>query len=226
MSNLERIQYQQNWRLKNKEKRKSYYVNNKEKLSNQQKIKYANNKDTILKKSKQYREFNNVRINQLRKIRRERYKEKIKIQKHNSYVRHKENINIKNNIYSKTHRDSINKNKRKYIKYRLKTDIGFKLIRNLRNRLWYAIRGKRKVGSAAQDLGCSIDYLKKYIESKFTSGMTWKNYGVKGWHLDHIVPLSAFNLMNREEFLKAFHYNNLQPLWAIDNIKKSNKLSL
>jgi hypothetical protein len=69
-------------------------------------------------------------------------------------------------------------------------------------------------------LGCSIPELKTYLESKFQEGMSWENWGIYGWHIDHIIPLDAFNLTNREEFLKACHYTNLQPLWAEENLKK------
>ena len=51
--------------------------------------------------------------------------------------------------------------------------------------------------------------------------MNWNNYGE--WHIDHIKPCSLFNLELEEEQLECFNYKNLQPLWAIDNIKKGNK---
>ena len=54
--------------------------------------------------------------------------------------------------------------------------------------------------------------------------MTWKNHGLKGWHIDHIIPCAAFDLTKEEEQKKCFHYSNLQPLWWIDNLKKSNKM--
>lgn len=101
--------------------------------------------------------------------------------------------------------------------------------RNLRSRLSIAITNGQKTGSAVKDLGCSIDELRFKFESKFypdpQSGksMTWGNYGE--WHIDHIKPLSKYNLGNPEELKKAVHYSNLQPLWAKDNWEKSNKIT-
>ena len=104
-----------------------------------------------------------------------------------------------------------------------KNDTNFRLTCVLRKRLGAAIKGKAKTGSAVVDLGCSIDDLKKYLENQFQPDMTWDNWSRNGWHIDHIVPLSKFDLSNREELLKACHYSNLQPLWAKDNIRKGNK---
>ena len=101
--------------------------------------------------------------------------------------------------------------------------IKFRLSNILRSRLNKAIKGGYKAGSAVTDLGCSIPELKLYLESKFQEGMTWDNYGHKTWHIDHILPLSKFDLSNREELLRACNYTNLQPLWAKDNLVKSNK---
>jgi hypothetical protein len=98
-----------------------------------------------------------------------------------------------------------------------------KISNYLRNRLDRAIQEKQRAGSAVNDLGCSINEFKDYIESKFELGMLWENWGE--WHLDHIRPLASFDLTNKEHFLEACHYTNYQPLWAYDNIIKSNKYS-
>lgn len=108
---------------------------------------------------------------------------------------------------------------------RKKTDINFKLAINLRSRLLMAVKKSSKRGSAVRDLGCSIEFLKKYLESKFQPGMNWENWSRTGWHIDHILPLSSFDLSNREQLLKAVHYTNLQPLWAVDNLTKNAKVA-
>jgi hypothetical protein len=105
-------------------------------------------------------------------------------------------------------------------KDRYKNDIEFRLRCVLRSRLKVAIQNNYKNGSAVKDLGCSISEFRTYMESKFQPGMTWENWSLTGWHLDHIVPLSAFDLSDREELVKACHYANLQPMWAKDNISK------
>ena len=69
--------------------------------------------------------------------------------------------------------------------------------------------------------GCSKNDLLKHLESKFTEGMTFENYGE--WHIDHIRPCASFNLEDPEEQKKCFHWTNLQPLWALDNIRKGDK---
>ena len=60
-----------------------------------------------------------------------------------------------------------------------------------------------------------------HIQNKFTEGMLWDNYGL--WHIDHIRPCSKFDLSKPKEQRKCFHYSNLQPLWAIDNIRKGSR---
>lgn len=119
--------------------------------------------------------------------------------------------------------DERRQQKREHSKERRKTDIHFKLSGNLRSRLRESIKNGCKGGSAIEDLGCSIEEFKQRIETQWSPGMTWGNYGKAGWHLDHIIPLASFDLTDESQVRKACHYTNYQPLWASDNIRKSDK---
>ena len=92
----------------------------------------------------------------------------------------------------------------------------------LRQRLCKAIDGNYKAGSAVNDLGCTVEQLKQHLESKFSPGMSWDNWRIDGWHIDHIKPLASFDLTDRKQFLEACNYTNLQPLWATDNLRKGD----
>lgn len=108
---------------------------------------------------------------------------------------------------------------------RKKTDINFRLSLNLRSRLHGALKSNQKVGSAIDDLGCSVDDLKWWLEFWFEEGMSWENYGHGNdkWNIDHIVAISLFDLINREELLIACNYKNLQPMWQTLNFSYNNK---
>lgn len=72
-------------------------------------------------------------------------------------------------------------------------------------------------------LGTDLRTARLFIESQFKKGMTWENYGRTGWHIDHKRPLDSFDLTKEEEFRKAVHYTNLQPLWWYENLSKGSK---
>jgi len=107
----------------------------------------------------------------------------------------------------------------------MKTDILYKLKCRIRDNIRHTFkRGDYKYNKNSNTetiLGCTINEFINYIECKFTEGMTLKNYGE--WHLDHIYPVSLAK--DEEELIKLNHYTNFQPLWAIDNIKKGNKIT-
>lgn len=129
-------------------------------------------------------------------------------------------------LLNKTNRNEYrlkNKNKiaeyaKLYINKKRKTDLNFKLRDILRRRIWNALKNNIKSTKTIVLLGCSTEFLKKYLEKKFQVGMSWENYGK--WHVDHIKPCSSFGLIKSEEQYKCFHYTNLQPLWAVENLKK------
>lgn len=113
-------------------------------------------------------------------------------------------------------------NQYEYKKNQLKVDPLAKLRKNLRVRLYTALTRNQwvKKGKLKDYLGCSIEDLKKHLESKFWPNMTWDNYG--DWHIDHIVPLAS--AIDEQGILKLCHYTNLQPLWAKDNLSKGDTL--
>jgi hypothetical protein len=115
---------------------------------------------------------------------------------------------------------------RKRIKKRFLTDPKFKILARFRDRIRFTIRKSKgtKRNSTLELLGCSLEQARKHIEQQFKEGMNWNNCGAKGWHIDHIIPCSAFDLTKVEEQKKCFHYTNLQPLWAKENMSKGNKL--
>jgi hypothetical protein len=121
--------------------------------------------------------------------------------------------------HRKITRNADNEYAKKYVQNKRNTDPNYKLRTNLRTRINVAIKHNQKAGSAVRDLGCSIPELKLYLEKRFTSEMSWNNWGTF-WQIDHIKPLAKFNLTDREQFLEACHYSNLQPLYWEDNLIK------
>jgi hypothetical protein len=114
--------------------------------------------------------------------------------------------------------------RKNYINKRYAKNLDFKLGLNLSNRIKKALKGYNKGSSRTIKLiGCSIAELKKHLEKQFLPSMTWENHNIKGWHIDHIRPISSFNLSDPEQQKICFHYSNLQPLWAEDNLRKNKK---
>jgi hypothetical protein len=122
-------------------------------------------------------------------------------------------------LYSQKNRKKLNQ----YRANKAKNDPIFKLIQNQRRRIRQALKEMKKTKSTLKLLGCSATELWNHLEKQFKSKMTRKNYGK--WHVDHIRPCASFDLTNPKQQQICFHYTNLQPLWAIDNIKKGAKLN-
>ena len=136
--------------------------------------------------------------------------------------RRKEDPDFYNEIYKEYYnknKERINEVRRLTQQKRRDEDPVFRIRKNMGSRIYLAVRNK---GKTMELTGCSKEDLYKYLESKFTEGMTWDNYGE--WHIDHILPCASFNLENPEEQKKCFHWTNLQPLWALDNIRKGAKI--
>lgn len=107
-------------------------------------------------------------------------------------------------------------------RWRLATDPGFRLLCNLRKRMYQALKTCSKSAHTRQLLGCTIPEWKGYLEAKFQPGMTWENYGPV-WHVDHIKPCARFNFLDPAHQRACFHYTNTQPLFAEDNLRKGDR---
>lgn len=189
----------QDWNRKNplkvKANKAKTYLKHKEKDNARCKLWRENNKEHKSQKDKEYVERN---------------REKVLLNKRNYYLKNREKI-IRNNCA----RTSL-KRKTDYLfnlKSKLRTQIAINLIK----------RKYKKSKSTEVLLGANIEIVKSHIESLFKEGMNWKNHGTYGWHIDHKIPLATAS--NEEDIYKLFHYTNLQPLWAYENLSKGAKIN-
>ena len=122
----------------------------------------------------------------------------------------------------KEYRKNYKPRKREQRKERRNTDPIFNLTNRMRGRLrkYLIILNISKKNKTFEIVGCSPQFLKEHLEKQFVDGMTWENRSE--WHIDHKIPLSSAK--TEEELYKLCHYTNLQPLWAEENLKKSNKI--
>jgi hypothetical protein len=134
---------------------------------------------------------------------------------------------VRERIRKKYHSDPAVKEKiRAYYKKKQKNNVWYRFARNLRTRISRAIKsniGATKASTLRQLIGCSIQALRIHLESQFTIEMSWENYGTY-WHVDHKLPLSLFDLTKPEQQKIAFNFENLQPLRALENMRKSDKI--
>ena len=200
-----------------KECQKAYYQQNSEKIKECNKAYREQNREKI----KAYRKQNAEKLKEQRKAYRKQNAEKIKEQSKAWYQQNREQMKAYMKAYRKQNRDK----RRIYVRNRLKTDINFKIANNLRTRVRKVLKGERKSKNTMDLIGCSADFLKKHLENQFQPGMSWDNYGYNGWHVDHILPCASFDLGDPKQQQKCFHYTNLQPLWAKDNISKGAKIN-
>ena len=128
----------------------------------------------------------------------------------------------KNPDYAKKKRAKDPTYQSRYTTTRKKRDPVFRLTVNLRRRVLLGLQGRSKSSRTEDLLGCSFTFLRFWLESKFLPNMSWENYG--DWHVDHIRPLASFDLTDPKQQALAFHFLNLQPLWAKDNLSKGAKI--
>jgi hypothetical protein len=129
-------------------------------------------------------------------------------------------------LYKKYHDDRYRAKSAEYMRTKRRTDINFAIAERLRARIKSASRnaGAKKSARTMVLTGCSASDLRKWLEVQFVDGMRWGNRSK--WHIDHVIPCSAFNMSDSQQQAVAFHYTNLRPVWSTQNLQKSDKVPL
>jgi hypothetical protein len=189
------------------------------------------NSKYLAAKSKKWREDNPERYKaQMKKYRvdgRYKLKRKVYMEKYNkdSYQKDIQGQRDRASAWRKANPDKIKLAQRNWTRSKIANDLNYRLLSLFRRRIYSAIKANsaKKAYKTIELLGCSVQEVREHLEKLFKEGMSWDNYGQHGWTIDHIKPCSLFDFTLPEEQKKCFHYTNLQPLWALENILKSNK---
>lgn len=139
------------------------------------------------------------------------------------YEQEKERNRIRQAQRRMTRRDEMNAQKRAWDSDQRKTNLAYRIGANLSSRIAIALRPNRcrRAAKLTTLIGCSIEFLKTWVERQWKPGMSWENYGRAGWHMDHETPCSQFDFRDHAQQFACFHYTNVQPLWARENYRKN-----
>ncbi len=197
-------------------RRKKYYHTHKERELALQKCWRENNPDYL----QEWRTAHPEKIRQYTQTSLNRHPERHKEHLRKWRENNAEHIKKYQQAWLENNREYVRVRYNKYRKEKYKNDINFRLAYSIRTRLRLALKGCVKHKCSLEYLGCTIDHLKTHLESQFQPGMSWENYGK--WHIDHIRPLSSFDLTDENQLSSACRFTNLQPLWKKDNLRKGS----
>lgn len=197
------------------EKIKKYRNDNKEHIKKLTKLNRIKNREKILKWKKEWSKSENGKKSKQKYYQNncEKIKNQTKLRRKNNPEKYKEFDKIKRN------KDGYNEYRSEYVKKHKKLNPHIYAWRTVLNNSFKRL-GTKKEGYTIDLLGYSAIELKKHLESKFSENMTWNNWGK--WHIDHIKPVSSFDKSEKPSVVNSL--NNLQPLWANDNLKKGKKI--
>ena len=185
--------------LKNKDKFKQTYDINREERILKMREHHALNKERHLQQMQEWRQNNKQHLKEY-------------------YEKNKESVQLYDKKYFAENRERINERLRK--KYNENAQYKINVI--LRTRFYKCLKERKTTKSKrmVELVGCDISEVKTHIELQWQPGMTWENHGNRGWHIDHIKPINTFDLTDIEQQKICFHYTNLRPLWATDNLSR------
>ncbi len=200
--------------------RKRYLERQKEYKQRSQQYHYEN-RDEILEQRRKYYQENKEIFSQRAKKYYEENREKV-LEKVNEYK--KENPNSLKE-WKENNKDHVRRYCSKYRKERMENDTFYKINIKIRKVIYSSLRRMSipKNSKSKEILGCDWETFRQHIENQFQEGMTWDNHGRYGWHYDHHIPLASAE--TEEDVIRLNHYTNFKPLWAEDNLRKSDKIS-
>ncbi len=217
-------EYYSQYRAKNRERIRQqalewYYRNREKSLEYGRRYRAEHPDETREKSRRAGAKYRKQQPERVREIKRRNY------QKH--AVKNRERVVEYNRKYRAEHKDQRREYAKQYRKQRRAQVPEVRLLGNLRTKIRLALKsdGAMKAERTSELLGCTPSELRVHFESQFRHGMSWETYGRKGWHIDHIRPCASFDLTKSSERRTCFHYSNLQPLWAEDNLKKGKKVA-
>lgn len=206
----------------------------------------AANREHVRQYSREYRKAQRERLNALkraaynhdRKVVKKAYyehnRDRLLEQKREYYLRkkgaikhyrerNKSKISDQNSRWHRKNRERVRERKREYNRRRYKNPHN-RIESNIRRRIGKLLRGTLKPDHSEALLGCCFEEFMNYITAQFKSGMSMENYGRK-WHIDHIMPCSAFDMSDEDQVRRCFHFTNLRPMWAKANMRKGSKIT-
>lgn len=209
-------QYRKTNPEKSREAHERYAAKHKDKIRESQKRRYQANREKIIAQVCEYARNNKEKITTRRKARIAANPENAKEKNRAAYLRYRE-------------RDKARRTERKdelaaYMRNKRNSDPAFAIADRLRRRINQVLSGAggNKAGRLVELSGCSTSELVSHLERQFSPGMSWGNR--RQWHIDHIVPCSAFDLTDPAQQRVAFHYTNLRPVWSHENLSKQAKI--
>jgi hypothetical protein len=206
LANKERLNeyssaYQKKHRQKHNAQRRASYDKTKRAAK---KAYYERNKERILKQKQEYFIRKIDSINDYRK-------------------RNRREISAQNSRWHRNNRDRIRDRKREESRRRASNPSN-RVASALRRRIAKLLKGLTKPDRSERLIGCQFKIFIEYIKAQFKPGMSMKNYG-RAWHIDHIIPCSAFDLTNESQVRQCFHFSNMRPMWAKANLRKGAKIT-